>query len=58
MLMHSPCIPVLVPVRASPVPSVVRGSFVVNSFFTLAAEQGSGSYPDRGSVHTGWPLLQ
>ena len=29
-------VPVLVPVRASPVPSVVRGSFVVNFSFLLA----------------------
>ena len=28
-------VPVLVPVRASPVPSVVRGSFVVKFFFLL-----------------------
>ena len=28
-------VPVLVPVRASPVPSVVRGSFVVRFFFEL-----------------------
>ena len=34
-------VPVLVPVRASPVPSVVRGSFVVKFFFALTLVAGS-----------------
>ena len=36
-------VPVLVPVRASPVPSVVRGSFVVKFFFPPRADFSSSA---------------
>ena len=38
-------VPVLVPVRASPVPSVVRGSFVVKFFLTAEPVPRGGQLP-------------
>ena len=52
--MFSSC-PVLVPVRASPVPSVVRGSFVVKSFQVSPA---SATLTPRRPTLGPWRLLR
>ena len=43
-------VPVLVPVRASPVPSVVRGSFVVKFYRGMARERTLGLAVSRSNV--------